>query len=114
MSFRASSGLGAWTIQRLSAVYMVVFFIYVLVQYLNSESVSYSAWVNWVAYPFNNIAIGLFILSMLAHAWVGSRDIILDYVKPFSFRMIKLGVTAFLLLAMGLWALNVLMNVVAI
>lgn len=114
MSMRATSGLGAWTLQRLSAVYMIVFAVYALIQYAIHESVGYTSWVAWVAHPFNNIAIGLLILSLLAHAWVGARDIILDYVKPFYFRMIKLGVTAFLLIAMGLWALSVLINVVAI
>ncbi|WP_455375512.1 succinate dehydrogenase, hydrophobic membrane anchor protein [Kaarinaea lacus] len=113
MSMRATSGLGAWTLQRLSAVYMIIFSVYALAQYLTNESISYASWVAWVAHPFNNIAVGLLILSLLAHAWVGARDIILDYVKPFYFRMIKLGATAFLLVAMGLWALNVLMNVVA-
>ena len=112
MSLRAASGLGAWTIQRLSAVYMVVFFCFALINFLLRETISYEAWLAWVSLPFNNIAIGLFVLSLLGHAWVGSRDIILDYVKPFYFRMIKLGGVAFLLIAMGLWALNVLMNVV--
>jgi len=114
MSLRAASGLGAWTIQRLSAVYMAIFFVFVLVNFLTREATTYQAWVSWVSHPFNNIAIGLFVLSLLGHAWVGSRDIVLDYVKPFYFRMIKLGAIAFLLIAMGLWALNVLMNVVKI
>jgi len=114
MSLRASSGLGAWTLQRLSAIYMVLFVFYVLAQYLTGADISYRSWVNWLSHPFNNIVTGLFILSLLAHAWVGSRDIILDYVNPFYFRMIKLAATAFLLLAMGLWALNVLFNVVEI
>ncbi len=111
MSLRATSGLGAWTLQRLSAVYMIIFCVYAVVQYLTHDSISYQSWITWVANPFNNIAVGLLILSLLVHAWVGARDIILDYVKPFYFRMIKLGVTAFLLIAMGLWAMNVLMNV---
>jgi len=113
MSLRAASGLGAWTVQRLSAVYMVIFFCFALISFLMRQSSTYEAWMAWVAHPFNNIATGLFVLSLLGHAWVGSRDIILDYVKPFYFRMIKLGAIAFLLIAMGLWALNVLMNVVA-
>ena len=111
MSWHASSGLGAWSVQRLSAVYLIVFSLYALVQYLMGSSISYVSWVSWVGQPINKIAIGLFVLSLLAHAWVGSRDIILDYVKPFYFRIIKLSITAFLLLAMGLWALTVLVNV---
>ena len=114
MSLRATSGLGAWTLQRLSAVYMVIFFVYALVQYLTSGSIGYNAWISWIEDPFNNITVGLLVLSLLVHAWVGARDIILDYVKPFYFRMVKLGITAFLLIAMGLWAITVLMSVAAV
>lgn len=114
MGLRASSGLGAWTLQRLSAVYLAVFFSYVIFQFLMRESINYQSWIAWVTHPFNNIALGLFILSLLTHAWIGSRDIILDYVRPFYLRVLKLGLTAFLLLAMGFWALNVLINVVAV
>lgn len=111
MSWGVTSGLGAWVMQRLSAVYMAIFCVYALISFFSRESISYQLWVAWVAQPINNIAIGLFVLSMLAHAWVGSRDIILDYVKPFYFRMVKLSATAFLLIAMGLWSLNVLLTV---
>lgn len=111
MSWHASSGLGAWSIQRLSAIYMSIFSTYALIQFLSRDSFGYQSWIGWVADPINKIVIGLFVLSLLVHAWVGSRDIILDYVKPFYFRIIKLSITAFLLLAMGLWALTVLVNV---
>ena len=48
------------------------------------------------------------MLSLLFHAWVGARDIILDYVKPFAFRMVKLTSLALYLIAMGIWAFNIL------
>ena len=111
MSWHASSGLGAWSLQRLSAIYLAVFSVYALLSFVTRSATSFDAWITWVAYPVNNIAIGMFVLSLLAHAWVGSRDIILDYVKPFSFRIIKLSVTALLIVAMGLWALSVLIKV---
>lgn len=114
MSLRASSGLGAWTLQRFSAIYMAIFASYILIQLATSDEITYQAWITWIGHPFNNIAVGLFILSLLGHAWVGSRDIILDYVKPFYFRMLKLTITAFLLVAMGIWALSVLIKVAAI
>ena len=111
MSWHASSGLGAWSLQRLSAIYMAGFTVYVFLQSMTSSQVEYDAWVAWVADPINKIAIGLFGLSLLIHAWVGARDIILDYVKPFYFRLFKLGITALLLLAMGFWLVTVLVNV---
>lgn len=111
MSLRASSGLGAWTLQRFSAIYMALFAIYVFFELMLGKEIGYGPWVAWVSYPFNNIALGLFVLSLLVHAWVGTRDIILDYVKPFYFRILKLSIVAFLLIAMGVWALGILVKV---
>ena len=108
MSERVASGLRAWTIQRLSAIYMLVFVLYASIAWLTRENADFQSWQSWIAHPFNNIAVGLFILSLLFHAWVGARDIILDYVKPFAFRMVKLTSLALFLIAMGLWAFNIL------
>ena len=108
MSERVASGLRAWTIQRLSAIYMLVYVFYAGISFLARENTSFESWQSWIAHPLNNIVVGLFILSLLFHAWVGARDIILDYVKPFAFRMVKLTLLALFLIAMGLWAFNIL------
>ena len=111
MSRSDSSGLRAWTIQRLSAIYMVLFAGYALISFLTRESNQYQQWMDWISHPANNIATGLFILSLLLHAWVGSRDIVLDYIKPFGFRMIKLTGLVLFLAAMGLWAFKILLSI---
>ncbi len=108
MSERVASGLRAWTIQRLSAIYMLVFVFYAGIALLTRENSQFESWLAWITQPVNNIAVGLFVVSLLLHAWVGARDIILDYVKPFSFRMVKLTSLALFLIAMGLWAFKVL------
>ena len=108
MSERVASGLRAWTIQRLSAIYMLVFIVYAGFNLLTVENAGFEAWQSWISHPLNNIAVGLFMLSLLFHAWVGARDIILDYVKPFAFRMVKLTSLALYLIAMGIWAFNIL------
>jgi succinate dehydrogenase / fumarate reductase membrane anchor subunit len=114
MSESVASGLRAWTIQRLSAVYMLVFVIYAGSSYRFAETTGFDSWLAWLSHPFNNIAVGLFILFLLFHAWVGARDIVLDYVKPHGFRLVKLAFLALLLIAMGLWALKILLTVVVI
>ena len=106
MSERVASGLRAWTIQRLSAIYMLVFIVYAGFNLLTVENAGFEAWQSWISHPLNNIAVGLFMLSLLFHAWVGSRDIKNDYVKPFAFRMVKKTSLALNLIAMGSWAFN--------
>ncbi|MGD8886758.1 MAG: succinate dehydrogenase, hydrophobic membrane anchor protein [Gammaproteobacteria bacterium] len=114
MSSADSSGLRAWTVQRLSALYMALFSVYALISFLGRDANHYEQWVAWISHPVNNIATGVFILALLLHAWVGARDIVLDYVKPFSLRMVKLAGLMLFLIAMGLWALKVLLSVTSL
>ncbi|NOZ54253.1 MAG: succinate dehydrogenase, hydrophobic membrane anchor protein [Gammaproteobacteria bacterium] len=112
MSKRLSSGLRAWVVQRFSAIYMAVFLLYIVISYMMRESTGFESWTAWVSNPINNVAVGLFFFALLLHAWVGCRDIVMDYVKPFSLRMLKLVALATILLAMGLWVLLVLLKAV--
>ncbi|MGD8568790.1 MAG: succinate dehydrogenase, hydrophobic membrane anchor protein [Gammaproteobacteria bacterium] len=114
MSWSDSAGLRAWVIQRLSAVYLALFTLYALTSFLLRDSNRYDQWLEWISHPVNNIATGLFMLSLLLHAWVGARDIVLDYIKPFGFRMFKLAALMLFLVAMGLWGLKVLLSVVIV
>jgi succinate dehydrogenase, hydrophobic membrane anchor protein len=57
------------------------------------------------------VAFGLFALALLLHAWIGVRDVILDYVKPPALRLALLAAVALFLLANGLWLAGILMEV---
>ena len=111
MTWRASSGLRAWLIQRCSAVYLLLFMIYCLVVATQADGFAYDQWKSWVASPVNNIAVALFFLALILHAWVGARDIIMDYIKPVGVRLLMLSVLALYLMAMALWAMKVLIVV---
>lgn len=111
MSWRASSGLRAWIVQRFSALYIAGFFLTSLVTVTIYPPHTYQQWVQLIAHPFVNIALGLFFLALLAHAWVGLRDVVLDYVKPLSIKVILLAVIILALASMALWALSLLIKV---
>ena len=108
MSQVGASGLRSWIIQRLSAVYLALFLLYALAAFNMNPPVSYQQWHDWFARPAMNIASGLFFIALLLHAWIGIRDVILDYVKPFSLRLTMLVVIGFAWLAMALWVLPTL------
>jgi succinate dehydrogenase / fumarate reductase membrane anchor subunit len=108
MSQVGASGLRSWIIQRLSAVYLALFLLYALVVFSRNPPVSYQQWHDWFAQPVMNIASGLFFIALLLHTWVGIRDVILDYVKPFSMRLAVLVVIGFAWLALALWVLRTL------
>lgn len=105
-------GLRAWMHQRLSALYMVFFLAYIIVHFVTSPAVNYELWHAWLASPITNLIFALFFLSLLIHAWIGMRDVIIDYVHVISLRLIALLAIGLVLIATGLWVLKILFSVV--
>lgn len=102
MTDRALSGARAWLVQRLSALYMLLFMLLTVTWWLGRDSapLGFSEWQQLLASPIVMGLVVLFFLALLLHAWVGVRDILLDYAgqRP----VLRL----FLLLALGLWLLG--------
>ena len=42
----------------------------------------YAAWKALFAGQWMSFATFLFVVSLLMHAWIGMRNILMDYVKP--------------------------------
>jgi succinate dehydrogenase / fumarate reductase membrane anchor subunit len=47
---------------------------------------------------------------LMAHAWVGIRDVLMDYVKPLGARVGAMAAFALVFLASGLWALQAIFS----
>ena len=102
-------GLRPWLIQRVSAVYIALFVIYAMVTLAGAGDVGYLQWRDWLFHPANTIAVGLFVIALLLHAWVGMRDIILDYLHNTLVRMLAFTLVIVVLISSGLWAAKVLL-----
>ena len=109
---RQASGLHAWAIQRISAIYVALFVIYLAVHLLFSPPTSYDTWRQWVASPAITVFGAIFFISLLLHAWVGIRDVFIDYVKPIGVRVFLLAALGIGLIGYGAWAARVLFGVV--
>jgi len=107
----ATDGLRAWLLQRVSAVYLAGFFIFLLLHFALDPHPDYASWRAWIAQPLVAIAFAGFVLALLVHAWVGLRDVVLDYIHALALRMLTLMLIAFLLIATAFWALRVLILV---
>jgi succinate dehydrogenase / fumarate reductase membrane anchor subunit len=97
---RPAHGLYSWIIQRMTAVYLAVYLLYILQQ-----------WMFRLASPFNGIGLGVFIVTLLLHAWIGTRDILMDYVHGLALRLSLFVLVIFILLLSGIWALRSLVIV---
>jgi len=101
------SGFSAWLIQRLSAIYMVVFIVVAIIWAVKSD-VNYTIWQSGFENTLVKLAVLLFGLSLLSHAWVGLRDVLLDYIHPIGLRLTMMTLLALFLLANGFWLLSIL------
>ncbi|MBI3574960.1 MAG: succinate dehydrogenase, hydrophobic membrane anchor protein, partial [Gammaproteobacteria bacterium] len=63
----------------------------------------------WLAQGPVRLAWGLFIASLLAHAWIGLRGVFMDYLRPAVLRFVASLLTGLGLLALGLWAAQILL-----
>jgi succinate dehydrogenase membrane anchor subunit len=104
----AHYGLGSWIVQRVSAVVMALYTLLFAGLLLASGPLSYASWKAMFAPGWMRFATFLFAASVLAHAWVGMRDIWMDYVKPTGLRFALEVATALLLIGCGAWALQIL------
>jgi len=111
VSWRGANGLRPWLMQRLSAVYIAGFLLFLLFQLAAGPVFAFEAWRAWVAGPLVNAALALFFVALLIHAWVGTRDVIMDYVKPMALRFSLLVLFGLVFLVSLFWSLRVLFSV---
>jgi succinate dehydrogenase / fumarate reductase membrane anchor subunit len=50
----------------------------------------------------------LFVLSLLLHAWVGVRNIFMDYIQSTGLRLVLYVLVILALIAYGVWAVQIL------
>jgi succinate dehydrogenase / fumarate reductase membrane anchor subunit len=105
---RKASGLRAWVLQRLTAVYLLLFFPYLVATLAFRPPADHAAWVAWLGDPGVSVALLLFAAALLMHVWVGVRDAVIDYVRPIGARVTLLALIGFGLVACGLWTLKVI------
>ena len=109
MSLYVLEGLRPWVIQRVSAVYIVLFIVYALYCFLAADFVAYKPWKDWLYNPFNTTVVAIFIIALLFHAWIGMRDVVLDYVHNIMLRIFLLAILLGVLIGSGLWAFRILL-----
>jgi succinate dehydrogenase / fumarate reductase, membrane anchor subunit len=104
----AHYGMRDWLSQRVTATLMALFTIVVLVQVLMPGPMGYDKWAGIFAAQWMKVLTFVVIVSLLVHAWVGVRDIWMDYVKPVGLRLVLQVATLVWLVGCAGWALQVL------
>jgi succinate dehydrogenase / fumarate reductase membrane anchor subunit len=104
----AHYGLKDWLAQRVTAVVMAFYTVIFALNALTLPEMSYEAWSGMFRGGFMRFVTFLFFLSLFYHAWVGIRDIWMDYVKPTGIRLALHVVTLLLLIGYAGWVAQIL------
>ena len=112
----ARYGLKEWVLQRVTAVIMSVYTIGLVLAALFTPDLDYKTWVGFFNFTLFQFPLGkalalLAILSLCYHAYVGLRDIWMDYVKPVGIRLTLQVFTGLWLLAAAGYAVEILWRV---
>jgi succinate dehydrogenase / fumarate reductase membrane anchor subunit len=76
----ARDGLSEWRLQRLTAVALIPLGLYFAASVLWLAKSDRLTAATWLASPVTALLVMLFVLAGLAHALVGLRSVVLDYV----------------------------------
>jgi succinate dehydrogenase / fumarate reductase membrane anchor subunit len=107
-----STGTGSieWLWQRLTAIYLGAFGILLVVELLAHPVQDFADWQRLFSLLLFRILWLLAFLALFVHAWIGIRNVYMDYLHRFWLRFLANVVTAMFLLTCGVWLLLVLLG----
>lgn len=107
----AHYGLKDWVIQRATAIVMAVYTLLFVVVVLVARPDSFELWRGIFDHGFMKFSTFIFFVSLFYHAWIGVRDIWMDYIKPDGLRLLLMMATAVALVGYAGWAVQILWGI---
>ena len=104
----AHYGLRDWLAQRVTAVVITLYTILLLAVLLWHGRFDYTAWNQLFHGGAFRAVTFLFMVAVFYHAWVGVRNILMDYIKPYALRLVLQVATICALIAYTGWTIQVL------
>jgi len=104
----AHYGLRDWLAQRVTAVLMALFTLVLLAQVMFGAKLGYERWSAIFSSQWMRVLTFVVIVALLYHAWVGMRDVWMDYVKPVAVKLALQVFTLAWLVGCAGWAVQVL------
>ncbi len=101
------NGLKDWLIQRVSAIYLLVY-MFGLLTYLGLHlPLDYNEWSGFFQCHWVKIATILALFMVLLHAWIGIWTVTTDYLRAMGLRLTIQVLVALFLSAQLIWGLMI-------
>ncbi len=81
------NGLKDWLIQRVSAIYLFLYVIFLFGYFLSHPTFDYYKWQDLFTLTSVQVVTVLALLLLVLHAWVGIWTVTTDYIKCTAIRL---------------------------
>ena len=109
------SGLYDWLIQRVSAVVMTAYAVFIIVFILREPQLQYADWQQLYSQLWMWVFSLLTLVSLIAHAWIGLWAVLTDYLtarmmgaKATVMRILAQMVLGVVAVTYGVWGIEIL------
>lgn len=104
----AHYGSRDWLAQRVTAIVIALYTLLIALIVLWHGGLDYPTWTALFAGTAFRAVSFVFVASLLLHAWIGVRNILMDYVKPTGLRLALEIVVVCVLIAYVGWTIEIL------
>lgn len=107
----AHYGLKDWLVQRITALLMVIYSLVFAGILFTHLPMDYHGWKALFAPQWFRVMTFMFLLAVFWHAWIGMRDILMDYIKPTGIRLALQVAVVLALIAYSVWSMTILWSI---
>jgi succinate dehydrogenase / fumarate reductase membrane anchor subunit len=107
----AHYGLRGWLAQRVTAIVLAFYTVVAVVQLSNTSTLDFAGWRGLFTPLWMKLATMLFLTSLCVHAWVGVRNIFMDYIKSTGLRLVLHVAAIAWLVVCGSWSMLILWSI---
>jgi len=106
---KPAHGFSDWAWQRATAITMVIYSLLLAVRFVvDAPSAGFEGWHAWFA-PLSFRAMTLlFLWALIYHAWLGVKEILMDYVHNIDIRAKLQSLFGLVLIGDAVWAAYIL------
>jgi len=104
----AHYGLRDWMVQRVTGGIIAVYSIFFVIVMLMQPALDFISWRSVFTHTWMRVPTFVCLLAVYYHAWVGVRDILMDYVKPTTLRLCLQVIVVVALVSYTAWTVQIL------
>lgn len=106
-----NNGLRDWLIQRVSAIILAAYVIFLISFLLSTSNLSFEQWHGLFQHTGMRVFSFMALLALVLHAWIGMWTVFTDYINGTALRLVLEVATFLALLGFLLWGLIILWGI---